>query len=214
MSFNQDILATNKPGERTASNNINVGEIERAVCAVAGGALALYGFRYRTLGGLLLTVAGTALLHRGVTGHCNTYDLLGITTTDDQPAGESAAPVAKDVHIEKSITIAKSPEELYSFWRDFENLPKFMDHLESVTCVSTNRSHWVAKGPAGKRVEWDAEIYNEKPNELIAWRSLDGEVTNAGSVRFEPAGERGTVVRVVVNYNTPGGNSALLSRGC
>lgn len=55
-----------------------------------------------------------------------------------------------------------------------------MGHLESVTCVSTNRSHWVAKGPAGKLVEWDAEIYNEKPNELIAWRSLDGEVTNAG----------------------------------
>jgi len=212
MSFNQEILSNNNQGSRL-NNNINVGEVERVVCAVAGGALALYGFRNRKLSGLLLTVAGTALLHRGVTGHCNTYDCLGITTNKDHDSTVSPAPVAKDIHVEKSITIDKSPEELFQFWRDFENLPRFMGHLESVTCVSTNRSHWIAKGPAGRRVEWDAEVYNEKPNELIAWRSLDGEVTNAGSVRFEPAGERGTVVRVVLNYNTPGGKlSAFIAK--
>jgi uncharacterized membrane protein len=214
MSFNQEVLSDGFQGSRqgstTDNNGINVGEIERVVCAVAGGALAIYGFRNRTLGGLLLTVAGTALLHRGVTGHCNTYELLGMATKNGGEVTATSERVAKDVHVEKSITIGKSPEELYSFWRDFENLPRFMDHLESVTCVSTNRSHWVAKGPAGKRVEWDAEIYNEKPNELIAWRSLDGEVTNAGSVRFEAAGERGTVVRVVVNYNAPGGKLGAL----
>jgi len=213
MSFNQEVLSGAYEERRSAANNINVGEIERVVSAVAGGALALYGFRSRTLSGLLLTVAGTALLHRGVTGHCNTYDLLGITTTNESQAVTESAPVAKDIHVEKSITIGKSPEELYSFWRDFENLPRFMKHLESVNCVSLKRSHWVAKGPGGVRVEWDAEIYNEKPNELIAWRSLDGEVTNAGSVRFEPAGDRGTVVKVVVNYNTPGGKlSAFVAR--
>jgi uncharacterized membrane protein len=213
MSFNEQVLSNNYQASRTDNDGINIGEIERVVCAVAGGALAVYGFRNRTLGGLLLTVAGTALLHRGVTGHCNTYELLGIATNNDGEATATSEPVAKDVHVEKSITIGKSPEELYSFWRDFENLPKFMDHLESVSCVSTNRSHWVAKGPAGKRVEWDAEVYNEKPNELIAWRSLDGEVTNAGSVRFESAGERGTVVKVVLNYNTPGGKlSAFVAR--
>ena len=213
MSFNQEVLSGAYEVRRSTANNINVGEIERAVSAVAGGALALYGFRSRTLSGLLLTLAGTALLHRGVTGHCNTYDLLGIATTSKKEPAAESAPVAKDIHVEKSITIGKSPEELYSFWRDFENLPRFMHHLESVNCVSLKRSHWVAKGPGGVRVEWDAEIYNEKPNELIAWRSLDGEVTNAGSVRFEPAGDRGTVVKVVVNYNTPGGKlSAFVAR--
>ncbi|HWN09923.1 MAG TPA: SRPBCC family protein [Pyrinomonadaceae bacterium] len=215
MSFNQEILSANNPNSanRDESGNINVGEIERVVCAVAGGALAVYGFRNRTLKGLLLTVAGTALLHRGATGHCNTYDLLGIRTSGDKTRNETSEPVAKDIHIEKSITIGKSPSELYNFWRDFENLPKFMTHLESVRCVGLNRSHWIAKGPAGKLVEWDAEVYNEKPNELIAWRSLEGEVTNAGSVRFEDAGERGTVVRVVLNYNAPGGKlSAFVAK--
>lgn len=216
MSFNQEILSASNGGrlaERGDSGNINVGEIERVACAIAGGALAVYGFRSRTLNGLLLTLAGTALLHRGVTGHCNTYDLLGITTNNENSVRDTTPPVARDIHIEKSITIGKSRSELYNFWRDFENLPKFMAHLESVRCVGLNRSHWIAKGPAGKFVEWDAEVYNEKPDELIAWRSVDGEVTNAGSVRFDDAGESGTVVRVVLNYNTPGGRlSAFVAK--
>ncbi len=207
MSINTETL----PGVERANdetNNVNVGEIERLVSAIAGGALAVYGFRQRGWTGLLLTVGGAALLHRGATGHCNTYQALGMTTNTTE------APVAKDIHVETSITINKSPEELYSFWRKLENLPRFMKHLESVTSLDSNRTHWVANGPAGKSVEWDAEIYNEKPNELIAWRSLEGsDITNAGSVRFEPAGVQGTVVKVVLNYNTPGGKiSALLAK--
>jgi len=211
MSFNEQAIPGATEGTRESTNNINVGEIERVACAVAGGALALYGLRRRTLGGLVLTLAGTALVHRGATGHCNTYEALGITTNSD---GNTSAPVAKDIHVEKSITIGKSPEELYSFWRQFDNLPRFMKHLESVTCTGLNQWHWIAKGPVGTDVEWDAEIYNEKPNELIAWRSLPGaDITNAGSVRFEPAGERGTVVKVNLNYNAPGGKvSAFLAK--
>jgi uncharacterized membrane protein len=97
--------------------------------------------------------------------------------------------------------------ELYRYWRNFENLPKFMDHLESVRTTGEKRSHWVAKAPAGTTVEWDAEIINEKENELIAWRSLENaDVDNAGSVRFQeaPAG-RGTEVRVSLEYDPPGG---------
>ena len=103
--------------------------------------------------------------------------------------------------------LSQSPEELYTFWRDFTNLPLFMRNLESVIQVDPTRSHWVAKGPAGARVEWDAEIYNEKENELIAWRSLENaDVVNAGSVRFQAGPEgRGTFVRVTVNYNPPAG---------
>jgi uncharacterized membrane protein len=216
MTANSDVLSNNTSEESSASDNangsgINVGGVERVVCAIAGGALAVYGLRKRSISGLGITLAGAALLHRGAAGHCNTYQALGISTAKNTT---HHADVARDVHIEKSIIIDKSPEELYSFWRQFENLPRFMDHLESVNSVGFNRWHWVAKGPAGVRLEWDAEIYNEKPNELIAWRSLDGNFINAGSVHFEPApGERGTMVKVVMNYNAPGGKvSALLAK--
>lgn len=115
--------------------------------------------------------------------------------------------VARDIHIEMSIAINKSAEELFTFWRDFKNLPRFMRNLESVTELDETRSHWIAKGPGETRIEWDAEIYNEKENELIAWRSLeDADVVNAGSVRFQegPQGH-GTFVRVTMNYNPPAG---------
>jgi uncharacterized membrane protein len=115
--------------------------------------------------------------------------------------------VARDVHLETSIAIDRSPQELYRFWRDFKNLPLFMRNLESVTELNQTQSHWVAKGPGGSRVEWDAEIYTEKENELISWRSLeDADFINAGSVRFQtgPHGH-GTFVRVTMNYNPPAG---------
>ena len=115
--------------------------------------------------------------------------------------------VAREVHVETSIAIDKSPAELFSLWRDYKNLPLFMRNLESVTEIDERKSHWVAKGIGNGKVEWDAEIYNEKENELIAWRSLENaDVVNAGSVRFEegPTGH-GTYVRVTLNYNPPAG---------
>lgn len=120
----------------------------------------------------------------------------------------AADSIAREVHLETSIAIDKSPAELYAFWRDFKNLPLFMKSLESVIELDDRKSHWVAKGIAGARVEWDAEIFNEKENELIAWRSLENaDVVNAGSVRFQkgPTGH-GTYVRVTLNYNPPAGN--------
>jgi uncharacterized membrane protein len=146
------------------------------------------------------------LLYRGATGQCEAYRAFGVNTAD------GSEEVARDVHIEKSITINRSPQELYKFWRDFENLPRFMENLESVTRLDDQRSHWVANGPGDKKVEWDAEIYNEKEGELIAWRSLPGsDLTNAGSVHFEPAPDgRGTYLKVTLNYNPPGGKAAAL----
>jgi uncharacterized membrane protein len=119
--------------------------------------------------------------------------------------------VAQEAHFETSILIDKSRQELYEFWRDFQNLPLFMKSLESVTLLDTTKSHWVAKSSNGSKVEWDAEIFNEKPNELIAWRSTENaDVTNAGTVRFETApGGRGTYLRITMNYNPPGGRIAL-----
>jgi len=111
------------------------------------------------------------------------------------------------IRVAEAITISRSPEELYRFWRDSHNLPRFMKHLESVQATGDKRSHWVAKAPAGTTVEWDAEITQDRPNELIAWRSLDGgDVDNVGSVRFERApGGRGTVVKVSMRYSPPAG---------
>ena len=121
---------------------------------------------------------------------------------------DESTEVARDVHIETSIAIERSAAELYAFWRDFKNLPLFMKNLESVTELDHRQSHWVAIAIRGARVEWDAEIYNEKENELIAWRSLENaDVVNAGSVRFQQGPEEhGGYVRVTVNYNPPAGH--------
>ena len=111
------------------------------------------------------------------------------------------------IRLKRSIVINRSAEEVYNFWRNLENLPRFMYHLESVQQIEDGVWHWVTKGPGGMRVEWDAQITADRPNELLAWRSLEGSnVYNAGQVRFEtrPAG-RGTIVRVEMEYIPPAG---------
>ena len=192
---------------------MNVGQTERWASALAGGALAIYGLTRRTWGGVVLALVGGTLIYRGSTGHCHMYDMLGVNTAGtgtDNPL--VSVPAGKGIKVEKSVEINRPPEELYRFWRNFENLPRFMNHLESVRVTGEGRSHWVAKAPAGKTVEWDAEINNEKENELIAWRSLEGaDVDNAGSVRFEPSADgRSTTVRVTLKYDPPAGRLGSL----
>jgi len=189
----------------------NVGKTERIASTIAGGALLGYSFRKPSATSVLLAALGAGLLHRGVTGHCEAYHSLGIDHAQSNTSSETSGDdVARDVHVEKSVIINSSPAELYRFWRNFENLPQFMEGLESVTSFGDGRSHWIATGPAGKQIEWDAEIYNEKTGELIAWRSLPGaDIVNAGSVNFEPA-VGGTRVRVTFNYNPPAGAAGVL----
>jgi uncharacterized membrane protein len=189
---------------------VNVGEVERWASAIGGGALAVYGITRLAKGNLLgaaLGLVGGALVYRGATGHCDLYQSLGLNTAAGSKNPNVSVGGGRGIKVERSVTVNRSPAELYHFWRSFENLPRFMDHLESVRVEGDGRSHWVAKAPAGTTVEWDAEIYNEKENELIAWRSLEGaDVDNAGSVRFEPAPEGGgTIVRVSLKYDPPGG---------
>jgi uncharacterized membrane protein len=111
------------------------------------------------------------------------------------------------VHAKASCIVNRDPEAVYSFFRDFRNLPRFMEHLESVEELPDGRSHWIAKGPAGVSVEWDAEIIADDPGRVITWRSLENsDVDNAGAVVFEPApGGRGTILKVNIQYNPPGG---------
>ncbi|MCP9494051.1 MAG: DUF2892 domain-containing protein [Pyrinomonadaceae bacterium MAG19_C2-C3] len=196
--------ATRNKSSRKPS--VNVGSTERTISTVGGAALALYGLSRGSLAGIAIAAIGGGLIYRGTTGHCNVYEAINVDTAHGKHGGVSV-PGNSGIKVEKSITINKPASELYKYWRNFENLPRFMDHLESVTVSGEKNSHWVAKAPAGTTVEWDAEIINEKENELIAWRSLEGaDVDNAGSVRFEEAtGGRGTVVKVSIEYNPPGG---------
>jgi uncharacterized membrane protein len=144
--------------------------------------------------------------------------VLGVTVLDAVSAvqlsrgngsAERALPAAqaeRGVHVRRAITVNRSVEDVYRFWRDFTNLPRFMAHLESVQ-VQDNRSRWRAKAPAGTSVEWEAELVVDVPNERIAWQSLPGTfVPNHGSVRFVAApGDRGTEVHVELRYEPPGG---------
>jgi uncharacterized membrane protein len=194
------------PRQRWDDSDTNVGEAERIVSAIAGVALLAVGLRRPRLRRLLWPIGGS-LVGRALTGRSTVNYILGRNTV----RGHRTSPVASldpgaGTRIERSVIVARPAEELYHFWRDFANLPRFMDNLETVRVIDEDRSHWVAKGPAGMRVEWDAAIHNEIEGELIAWRSLPGaDVDQAGSVHFVPAGEGITEVRVVMRYRPRGG---------
>jgi uncharacterized membrane protein len=185
---------------------VNVGATERWASLIAGGALTLYGLRRRGTGGLALAAAGGALVHRGITGRSAVYRRLAISTTAASGAAREM-DAARSREVRESVTVSRPAEELYRFWRALETLPSFMTHLEAVRVLDDRRSHWVAKGPAGRTVEWDAEIVEDRADELITWRSVEGSaVANAGSVRFRPApAGRGTEVKVTVHYEPPAG---------
>ncbi|MCU1677508.1 MAG: cyclase [Frankiales bacterium] len=126
-------------------------------------------------------------------------------TKGDKPTAK-AKPTA--LHVSSVTTINHPADELYAYWRDIENLPTFMTHLNYVEAFGDGkRSHWIASAPAGRTVEWDAEITDERPGELLAWRSLPGAaVDNSGTVTFTRAPQdRGTEVRVELTYSLPGG---------
>ncbi|WP_247663760.1 SRPBCC family protein [Micromonospora sp. U21] len=138
-----------------------------------------------------------------------TWALAGITAVDLYTAVRATrGRRGRDANrVYGSVTINRSAADAYRFWHDFENLPRFMSHLQSVRTTGDRRSRWTAKAPAGRKVTWDAEIVDDRPGELITWRSVDGaRVPNSGSVRFVPAtGGRGTEVRVELGYRVPGG---------
>jgi len=190
-------------------SRVNVGENERNVSMAAGAILGLQGLSRGTLAGLFETAVGGFLIYRGATGSCAVYQSLGLDTyhTDGRVLADEITE--KGVHVEHSMLIQRPAAELYAFWHNLENLPRIMTHLASVKRMDDNRSHWVATVPklAGAKVEWDAEITADEPNQRIAWRSLPGgEVETIGEVRFEKApGDRGTYVHAIMSYVPPGG---------
>lgn len=184
----------------------NISPIERLTSGMLGLFLLGFAMANRRLLGWLAAVCGAGLVYRWLSGHCKLYAAFGINTAGPVIArGRISVPGNRGIKVEKRVFIKRPATELFRTWRNFENLPLFMEHLEAVEVTSDTRSHWVARGPAGSRVEWDAEIINEHPGEMIAWRSLEGaDVDHAGTVRFE-AVEGGTEVRVSLEYDAAAG---------
>jgi uncharacterized membrane protein len=162
-----------------------------------------------SLPGLLIAGVGGAMIRRGATGHCNAYAALGIDTSHPSDESLEEEMSQRGIHVEQAFLINRSREDLYAFWRNFEQLPRIMTHLERVQVMDDRRSHWVAKAPkiAGGSIEWDAEITQDEPNSAIAWRSLPGsQVDTRGEIRFITApGDRGTEVHVTMEYVPPAG---------
>jgi uncharacterized membrane protein len=183
-----------------------MGGVERAISAIAGGTMLGFGLFAPGKRRIVIALAGSALLARGVTGYSLLYRMLNIYRAKDR--------FASGIRVERAVTIGRPVEEVYAFWRSLENLPRFMKNIQSVT-ERDGRSHWVAEAPLGATVEWDAVIEEDQPNARIAWRSIPGsQIENAGVVLFHPApGERGTELRVNLEYKAPGGSlGAALAR--
>jgi uncharacterized membrane protein len=189
-----------------ADPRVNVGHAERYASAAAGAALANWALRRRSREAWVLGALSAVMWYRAATGRCPVYSAAGVSTADETST-RRALSGRRGVNVESAVTINRAVEELYGYWRNFENLPRIMHHLVSVEQIDSRRSRWTAKAPMGATVTWDAEIINEVPNKVIGWRSLEGStVVSAGSVNFEPLpGDRGTVVRVKLQYEPPAG---------
>lgn len=179
-----------------SSQQAALSDPERWASVIGGSALVLFGLQQRSLRGVLTALAGGSLAYHGLQGEKSLPDAVS-----------EAVGLNKAIRAERTVTINQPAEALYSYWHDFEQLPAFMTHIQSITVVDQRRSHWVANAPMGQRIEWDADIVDDRPNELIAWASLEGAaIDHSGFVRFKPAtGDRGTEVKVVIEYNPPGG---------
>lgn len=190
---------------RVRSGN-NISDLEKWISIAAGSALALYGLARARKNSWPLALLGGMLIQRGATGHCHVYEALGINTAGTGDDTRRALGGEAGVNVEESVTINRPIEDLYRFWCNLENLPRFMQHLESVERLTDTLSRWRAKGPAGTTVEWTAEIINEVPNQVIGWRSIEGsDVVSAGSVNFDEVNPGRTQVRVKLQYSPPGG---------
>ncbi len=201
---------TSTSGDKLTTTQTEASEVERWASLIGGGAMVLVGLRQGSLRGALTALAGGGLVYQGATKQ----------STIQQ--AQEAIGINQPIKVEKTVTINKSAEELYRFWHNFENLPTFMKHLKSVKVYNEptfmkhlksvkvyneKRSHWIANAPLGNSVEWDAEILEDRENEFISWASVEGaDVDNSGFVRFKKApGDRGTEVKIVLEYNPPGG---------
>ena len=177
----------------TSKSKTNVSTLERIVMMTSGAYLVYKGIskENKSIGEMS---AGGAMLVRGISGYCPVYDAVDHLKNDK----------ASNINIRLSSVINKPVKEVYAFWRDLENLPKFMTHLKSVEPISYTTSKWTAKGPAGiGKLSWTAEIVHDEKERIISWNSLpDSTIKNAGKVVFKQRG-KSTEIDVTISYHAP-----------
>jgi uncharacterized membrane protein len=186
----------------------SLAEAENWLALGTGALMLLLGASRRSAVGACVAVSAAPLLYRGITGRWPAI------VDGDRHSDNTRAALAgeRGVRVRESVRLEMPVADVYRFWRRLENLPQFMKHLDSVTVAPDGTSHWTAAGPAGLRVEWDAEIINEVENKVLAWRSLPGsDVVTAGSVNFDSVrGDRSTQVSVHLQYAPPAGKAGAL----
>lgn len=200
--------------EQNQSNQtamINVTQNERTISLIGGSILtvfgAIIGLARRNPAGALVALIGGGLIYQGTTGHSPLYRLLGTNRAVRTNTERVSVPQGQGEHVSAVVVINRPVEELYSIWKNVQNLPQIMSYLDKVEFIHDKHSRWTVKSPMGTKVSWDAEIINDVRNEVIGWRSLaNAQVANAGSVRFREAPYRkgSTEVRVTLEYVAPG----------
>lgn len=221
-------LTPGQPTEPTTAGGLNVGNMERWASLAGGGALIARGLMKGGTRGIATAVIGGVLAQRGATGHCPVYGALGMNTASDEDgrtglAGLSGLPGLSGlssltgslglgggtaaVEVRSVATVGRPADELYRFWRDPLNLPRFMTSLESVRPLDDRRAEWTLKPPVGPTIEFVAEITADEPGRRIAWRSEESAVVkHTGEVRFEEMPhDRGTAVRLTLDFSPPAG---------
>jgi uncharacterized membrane protein len=186
----------------------SVADAEHWLALGTGALLLIVGASRRSVGGACLAASSVPLLYRGITGRWPT-----VSNGHAQPDSTRVALGGeRGIHVREAVRLETPVADVYRFWRRLENLPRFMTHLHRVTENPDGRSHWIAAGPAGLTVEWDAEIINEVENKVIGWRSLTGsDVVTAGSVNFDTARDgRSTQISVYLQYAPPAGKAGAL----
>lgn len=185
---------------------INVGSSERAASLLGGGALVAVGLFRGRLSGLALAAVGALIARRGLRGHCDVYDALGINTAEQQRAADPHQLYEHGVKLEDAIIVNKPASQLYDYWRDLTNLSRFMTNVQRVEIRDSGHSHWTVRAPGGTTIEYDAEVINDEPGRLLAWRSTGGaDIEHAGSVRFLEQSPGATTVKLNIEYIPPVG---------
>jgi uncharacterized membrane protein len=176
----------------------NVGQVERVVSAAGGAVLLGAGLSRKLSVWPLLTALGALGLLRGATGHSRVYELAGV----------SSAPLEQGsgIGIDENVTISCSARELYDRWTDLRQLPRYLRYVKSVTETVPGVTHWMVEAPNGRMLEWDAEIIEKRPGELIAWHTVRcSAIEHTGSVHFREVPGRGTEMQLKLRFVPPGG---------
>ncbi len=207
MDYPSSYLDEDENKTNQTQTSVNIDPQQRNMSLIGGAVLLAAALARRGLPGLGLGAAGATLLYQGSTGMSPINRLLGKNQAVHDKRAAISVPHQQGKHINDSITINKSAEELYRFWRDFSNLPQILPMLQSVEVTDDTHSHWTVDGPGGMKAEWDTEIINDEPYTVIGWRSLKNPyVDHAGAVRFRmaPVGQ-GTEVSIQLEYMPVGG---------